>query len=116
MRALRNFAIIAAIAAVVDFAPGGGNAATAVLSALLIAFLATLAVAGQQLYRENRMTVDGLVERDRAIVYGAVGLIVLMVAAAHRMLMTGTGTFAWVALLAASIVVIARIWVRANSY
>jgi hypothetical protein len=116
MRALRNFAIIAALAAVVDFAPGGGNAATAVLTALLIAFLATLAVAGQQLYRENRMAVDGLSERDRAIVYAGVGVIVLMVAAAHRMLLTGGGTLAWIALLAGSIVVIARIWVRANSY
>jgi len=116
MRALRNFAIIAALAAVVDFAPGGGNAATAVLTALLLAFLATLGVAGAQLYRENRMTIDGLVERDRAIVYVAVGVIVLMVAAAHRMLLTGGGTLAWVGLLTASVVVIARIWVRANSY
>ncbi len=116
MRALRNFAIVAAIAAVVDLVPGGGNAATAVLTALLLAFLATLAVAGQQLYRENRMIVEGLSERDRAIVYAAVGVIVLMVAAAHRMLLTGVGTLAWVAMLAGSIVVIARIWVRASSY
>jgi hypothetical protein len=116
MRALRNVAIIAALAAIVDFAPGGSNAATAILTALLIAFLATLGVAGQQLYRENRMTLQGLPERERAFVYAAVGVIVLMVAAAHRMLLTGTGTLAWVALLSAAIVVIARIWVRANSY
>jgi hypothetical protein len=116
MRALRNFAIIAAIAAVVDFAPGGGNAATAVLTALLLAFLASLALAGAQLYRENRMTIDGLNERDRVVVYAAAGLIVLMVAAAHRMLLTGGGTLAWIALLVGAIVVIARIWVRANSY
>ncbi len=116
MRILRNVAIVAAIAAVVDFAPGGGNATTAVLTVLLLAFLATLAVAGLQLYRENRLTVDSLSERDRAIVYGAVGLVVLMVAGASKMLATGGGTLVWIGLLVLAIVAIARVWAASNSY
>lgn len=116
MRALRNFAIVAAIAAVVAFAPGGGDGATAIMTALLIAFLATLGIAGRQLYEENRLTVQALTEADRGLVYGAVGLIVLMVAGANKMLATGGGTLIWVGLLVLAIVTIARIWTRANSY
>ena len=116
MRIVRNVAIVAAIAALVDFAPGGGSATTAVLTALLLAFLATLAVAGQQLYRENRLTVDSLSDRDRGIVYGAVGLVVLMVAGASKMLATGGGTLVWIGLLVLAIVAIARVWASANSY
>lgn len=116
MRVLRNVAIVAAIAAVVDLAPGGGNAADAVLAALLLAFLATLALAGLQLYRENKLTLEGLTDRDRAAVYGAVGLIVLMIAGASKMLATGAGTLLWVGLLALAVVIIASIWTRASSY
>jgi hypothetical protein len=116
MRIVRNVAIVAAIAALVDFAPGGGNATTAVLTVLLLGFLATLAVAGQQLYRENRLTVDSLSDRDRGIVYGAVGLVVLMVAGASKMLATGGGTLIWIGLLVLAVVAIARIWASANSY
>jgi hypothetical protein len=116
MRAIRNVAIIAALAAVVDLAPGGGNAATAVLTILLLAFLATLAVAGRQLYRENRVTIESLSERDRVVVYAAVGLVVLMVAGASRMLATGGGTLAWIVLLAVAVAAIARVWSSAHSY
>lgn len=116
MRFARNFLIIAAIAAVVDLAPGGGNAATAVLTALLLTFLATLALAGLQLYRQNRMTLDSLSDRDRVAVYAAAGLIVLMVGAANKLLATGGGTLIWIGLLALAILAIARIWTNANSY
>jgi hypothetical protein len=116
VRALRNFAIIAAIAALVDLAPGGGNAATAVLTVLLLAFLATLALAGRQLYEQSRMTMESLGETDRTIVYAATGLIVLMVAAANKLLATGGGTLVWAGLLVLAIVAIARVWTRAQSY
>ncbi len=116
MRVVRNVAIVAAIAALVDLAPGGGNATTAVLTVLLLAFLATLAMAGLQLYRENRLTVDSLSDRDRGIVYGAVGLVVLMVAGASKMLATGGGTLVWIGLLVLAVVAIARVWSSANSY
>ena len=36
--------------------PGGGNAADAVLTAIMLAFLATIADRGLRIYRENRMT------------------------------------------------------------
>jgi hypothetical protein len=116
VRVARNIAIVAAIAAVVDLAPGGGDAATAVLTVLLLAFLATLGVAGRQLYSENRLTLDSLPDRERAIVYGAVGLVVLMVAGASKLLASGGGTVIWIGLLGLAVVAIARVWSAANSY
>jgi hypothetical protein len=40
---IRNIAIILALAAAVDFLPGGGNAANAVLTTLSLIFLAAIA-------------------------------------------------------------------------
>jgi hypothetical protein len=116
LRFLRNFVIVAAVAAVVAFAPGGGAGADAILLALLIAFLATLGVAGNQLYRENRLAFQALTDQDRGLVVGAVGLIVLMIAGANRMLATNGGTLLWIGLIALALVTVARIWARASSY
>jgi hypothetical protein len=116
LRVARNVLIICAIAAVVAFAPGGGRGANAILLALLIAFLATLGVAGNQLYRENRLTFQALTDQDRGMVLGSAGLIVLMVAGANKMLATSGGTLIWIGLIAFAVVVIARVWTRAASY
>ena len=56
LRTLRNLAIIAVLAVPVAFVPGGGNAASAVLVTLGMAFLASLAIAARQIHRENRLT------------------------------------------------------------
>ena len=48
-----------------------------------------LGFAGQELYRDNRLTIDSLSDRERGILFGAVGLLVLMVAGASPMLATG---------------------------
>jgi len=55
LRTLRNIAIIAILAVPLAFVPGGGNAAAAVLVTLGMAFLASLAVAARQIYRENQL-------------------------------------------------------------
>ena len=75
-RALSDVAIIALLALGVAFLPGGGNAATAATTALLLAFLAVMALAGRQLYRQNQLTIDTLTDRDRGILYAGIGLIV----------------------------------------
>jgi hypothetical protein len=116
MRALSDVAIIAVLALGVAFLPGGGNAARALTTALLIAFLAVMGVAGRELYRQNRLTIDSLSDRDRGILYAGVGLIVLMVAGADSMFATAGGTLAWIGLVAIGVLVIARVWVEANRY
>jgi Kef-type K+ transport system membrane component KefB len=115
-RALSDIAIIALIALGVAFLPGGSNSAQAATTALVLAFLAVMALAGRQLYRENRLTIDALSDRDRGILYAGVGLIVLMVAGADSMFDTAGGTLAWIGLLALGVIIVARVWVEANRY
>jgi hypothetical protein len=116
MRALRNIAIIAALAFVVAAVPGGGNAAEAVLTAITLTFLATIALAGFQIYRSQRLTIMTLSDQQRLLLSAAVGVIVLMIAGADEMLETGLGTLAWIGLIAAAAVAIWRLWLESQTY
>src|SRR5919198_4817280 len=107
MRTARNVAIVALLAVPIAFLPGGGNAASAIVTALTIAFLASLGVAGRQLYRQNRLTVDTLPDGERAVLMGAVGILVLMVVGADELLGGGgAGAVLWVTLVACAVVAI----------
>ena len=116
MRALRNIAIIVVLALIVAVAPGGGEAARAVVTAISLAFLAIIGFAGYQLYRENRLTYVGLTDRQRAALLGSLGAIVLMIAGADELTATGGGLFLWLAVLGVSIFSLVKIWtdVRAS--
>jgi hypothetical protein len=116
MRAVRNIAIVAALAFIVAAVPGGGNAATAVVTTITITFLAVIAWAVYQAYRSQQLTILSLSDAQRAVLAGAVGAIVLMVAGADELLDTGGGTLVWIAVLAASIVAIWRLWVQSQTY
>jgi Kef-type K+ transport system membrane component KefB len=113
---VRDIAIIALLALGVAFVPGGGNAADAVISVLVIAFLVTIGFAARQLYRENRLTIESLPDRERGILYAGIGLIVLMIAGADSLLGSAGGTLVWIALLALGVIIVARVWVEANRY
>jgi hypothetical protein len=116
-RTLRNIAIIVLIAVPVAFLPGGGRAADAVLALLAMAFLAVLAFAARQVYRENRLTLDSLPDDQRAVLLGSVGMLALMIAGADEMLGGGGfGAVLWVMLVACSVIAIIGIWTRAHSY
>jgi len=116
MRTARDVAIIMLLALVVAFAPHGGNAAEALLTAITMAFLAGLAWMLFVLSRQNQLTLATLTDGRRAIFYGAFGLIALLIAGNDEMFTTGGGTLLWLLLLAASIAAIWRIWVDANTY
>ena len=116
LRAARNIAIIAALAFVDAALTGGGNAAEAVVTAISIAFLATIGFAGYQVYRSQQMTILSLSDRQRGILAGAVGLLVLMVAGADEMLETGVGALLWIALVGISVVAIWRLWLESQTY
>jgi hypothetical protein len=117
LRTLRNIAIIAVLAVPVAFVPGGGNAAQAVLTALGLAFLASLAIAARQIHRENRLTFDSLPDDQRAVLFGAVGVIVLMIAGAGKLLGGGGfGAVIWVTLMACAVIAIIGVWMRAHTY
>ena len=116
MQAIRNVAFIAVLALGVAFIPGGGTAAETALAALTMGFLAAMAFFVYRLYRENQLTLYTLTDARRAILYGAFGVIALMIAGADELLDTGGGTVVWIGLIALSAFAIFRVWTDATSY
>ena len=68
------------------------------------------------LSRQNQLTLATLSDGRRAILYGALGMIALLIAGSDEMFSSGGGTLAWLLLLGASVAAIWRIWIEANSY
>ncbi len=117
MRTARNVAIIALVAVPVAFLPGGGQAAQTVITALTMAFLASIGFAARELYRGNRLTVDTLPDDQRAVLLGSVGVLALMVAGAGPLLGGGGfGAVLWVTLVACAVIAIISVWSRAHTY
>lgn len=116
MRTARNIAIIALLAVPVAFVPGGGNVAEALLTALILGFLAGISYMVYTLYRRSELTLSALADSRRAILYGAAGGIVLLVAAHEKLLGTGAGFLLWIALIAACGFAIFTVWREANTY
>jgi hypothetical protein len=117
MRPARNVAIVALIAVPVAFLPGGGQAAEAAITVLMMAFLATLGFAARQIYRENRLSYDTLPDDQRAVLLGSLGVIVLMIAGADELLDSGgLQAVLWVTLLACAVVAIVGVWMRSRAY
>lgn len=116
MRTLRDVAVIMTLAFGVAFVPAGGNVAEAVLTALTMGFLAAIAWMLYLLGRQNELTLATLSDGRRAILYGALGMIALLIAGTDELFSSGGGTVIWILLLAASVVAIWRVWVEANTY
>ena len=97
---LRNVAIILALAAVVDFLPGGGAAADTVMAALTLIFMVAIAWFVYRLYREQQLTLATLTDARKAGLFGAVGGIALLVVAYDEFSSWTGGVLLWIALLA----------------
>jgi hypothetical protein len=109
--AVRNVLIVAAIAAVVVLVPGGGTGASVATQAVSILFLGALVWFATLMYRQHRVDIYSLGDRNRAIVYIAAGVATLTIIASSRMWSTGLGLIAWFALIGgAAYAVIAVIW------
>ena len=116
VRTARNIAIIMLLALGVAFVPGGGNAADAILTLLTLGFLAGISWFVYTMARENRFTLDTLADGSRALLYGALGLIALLIAGTDEFFETGGGTLAWILLLGAAVAAIWRVWLDAQTY
>ncbi|MDQ3725990.1 MAG: hypothetical protein M3335_08940 [Actinomycetota bacterium] len=116
MRTARNVAIIMALALLVAFLPGGGNLAEAILTALTMAILAGIAWVLYRFSRENQLTLSTLTDGRRALLYGALGLLALLIAGSDRMFQTGGGTLLWIVLVAAAGGAIWKVWIDATTY
>jgi hypothetical protein len=100
----------------VAFMPGGGNVADAVLTALTMGLLAGIAWMLYTLARQNQLTLATLSDSRRAVLYGAFGVLALLVAGTSKLFASGGGTLVWILLLAAAVTAIWRIWMEANTY
>jgi hypothetical protein len=116
MRNVRNVGIVMALALGVAFAPAGGNVVNAIFTALTLGFLAGITWMLYTLSRQSQLTLATLSDSRRAILYGAFGMLALLIAGTDKLFSTGGGTLLWILLLAASIVAIWRVWLEANTY
>jgi hypothetical protein len=115
--AARNVAIILVLAAAVAFVPGGGTTANVVGGVLSTLILVALMFFVARLYRDHRLDLDMLGDRWRALLYGAVAVIVVAMAARPRLREQGDGgTIVWIALLACAAYAIYLVWRHHREY
>jgi hypothetical protein len=99
MKNVRNVAIIALIAGAVEFLPGGSRVADTFSSALYVIFAAGVVYGARLFYRSNRVAIQSLGDQRRALLYGALVVVVVAVAGRARMWQTGFGEFVWFVLM-----------------
>ena len=116
MRAARNIAIIALIAAAFAFLPGGGPTVNVILALLGIVFGTLIAFFGVRLYREHRFTLDSLTDVQRIVLYSSIGLAVLDFVAWQRLRDTGPGVLVFIALLAIASYGGFWVWMQTQKY
>ncbi len=116
MQTARNVAIILVLAAVVDLVPGGGAAADTILVALSMAFLAAIALFIYRIYSQRELTLSTLSDGRRAILFGAVGAIVLLIVGYEEFRGWAGGVVLWIALMATSVAAIFLVWREADTY
>jgi hypothetical protein len=116
LKTARNVGIIVAIAAAIYFIPGGGRAAGTFEAVLWAAFGAGIAYMGLRLYREHRISLHGLGDRHRALLYGGTAVAVFAVVARTRMWQTGLGELAWFLLIIGVLYAAMEVYRHARSY
>ena len=118
LQTVRNVAIIMLLALVITVVPGGDAAAQTILVALSMAFLAAIAWACARLYRDQEMTLSTMPDSRRALLFGAVGAIALLIVGFEEFSSWGGGVLVWIALMAGAVAAIFLVWrdASANTY
>lgn len=108
----RNVLIIAAIAAVINWAPGGGTGSKVVIQAIGLLFLGAIGWFASIAYRQHRVALYSLGNVRRGALYAAVGVATLTLSATPRLWHAGgAGVLVWLVLIgAAAYTVIAILW------
>jgi hypothetical protein len=113
----RNVGVILVLAAAVAFIPGGGTTAAVAGAVLSTLILVALVFFVARLYREHRLDLEMLGDRWRALLYGAVAVIVLAMAARPRLREHGdAGTIVWIVLLASAAYAVYLVWRHHREY
>ena len=112
----RNVAIILVVAAAVAFVPGGGTTAGLIGAILSTLIMVSLVFFAYRFYREHRVELDGLGDRWRGLLYGAIGVVVLALAALPRLRDSSGGTLLVVMLLGAAAYAFYAVWRHYREY
>lgn len=115
-KTLRNVLIIIAVAAAVAFLPGGGDTAALVSALLGIALTVIFVLLGIRFYRENRVAIFSLGDKHRALLYGALGALVLALAGRTWLIGTGIGTLVFIVLLVGAAAALYAVWQHHRAY
>jgi hypothetical protein len=116
LRSVLEVGIILLIAAAVDFVPGGRNTAAAVEAAIWAAFGAGLLLVAIRQYREHRVSLYSLGDWRRGLLYGAVAVLVVTLAAKPRMWQTSLGEFIWFVLIGLVVYIFIALFRYARRY
>ena len=111
----RNVAIILLLAVGVWKLPGGGTAAATLRNLFSILFMGGLFFLGFRLYKEHRIELFSLEERQRAVLYGSMALAVFAIVATSRM-WPGLGAILWLAMLGAAGYGMYTVWRAYRTY
>jgi hypothetical protein len=112
----RNVAIVLVLAAAVAFIPGGGTTAGLVGGILSTLIFVSLVFFAYRFYREHRLELDGLGDRWRGLLYGAIAAVVLALAALPRLRDTSGGTLVVVVVLGAAAYAFYAVWRHYREY
>jgi hypothetical protein len=112
----RNVIIVLVLAAAVAFIPGGGTTAALVGAILSTLILVSLVFFAARFYREHRVDLDTLGDRWRALLYGAIGAVVLALAARPRLSDSSGGTLVIIGVLAAAVYAFYLVWRHWREY
>jgi len=115
-KTVRNILIVLVIAALVALVKGGETAAKVGIQAVTLVFLGTIVWFLALTYRERRVSLYGLGDGRRALLYIALGVATLTLTATSRLLGSGAGSVAWLLLLAGSAYAVFAVLWSARKY
>lgn len=116
MKHVRNFGIVAVLALGVYALPGGDTAANLFGAALFVILTIGIGLLAARFYLERRVDIISLGDTWRLLLYGALGVIVVALAATPKLFDSGGGTILWVALIAAAFFALYRVWRHTREY
>jgi uncharacterized protein involved in cysteine biosynthesis len=116
MSTARNVAIILVLAAAVAFIPGGGTTAGLVGGILSTLIMVSLVFFAYRYYREHRVEIDGLGDRHRGLLYGALAAVVLALASLPRLSDSSGGTLVVVGVLGGAAYALYVVWRHYREY
>lgn len=113
---LRNVLIIVALAVIVGGLKAGSAGASVIATAVSLGFFGAFAWAGAVYYREHRMTLMGLGDHRRVLLYAAAGALVLMLSGTGRLWGTSFGSIVWLVVVACAVYAMVAVYRSSKQY